>query len=102
MPAHKVSIALEENFLGDRVLISAGGRALADLEGLSTRVQIGLARTLEVELNAGETLTVELPEKGLKTEIPLGAQPPPYVGVSVAGDGASLAVRTGAAAPGYV
>ena len=71
--SRKLSIALEEGFLHDRVRISAGGRELAAFDDLSTRVQIGLARSLDVEIPEGEqALLVELPDKRLKTEIAIG------------------------------
>jgi len=101
MAGRKLSIALEEGFLGDRVLIRVGGHLLAELEDLSTRVQIGLARTVEVELPDGErALSIELPDKGVSATVALDDNPPAYIGVSVA-DGDALTVRSGEAPPGY-
>jgi hypothetical protein len=95
-----VSVALEEGFLNDRVRVRVGDREVADLAGVSTRVQIGLARTLEVELGAGEQmLTVDLPDKQLTASVSLAAAA--YVGVSVGNGGDTLAIRSGEAPPGY-
>lgn len=96
-----VSVALEEGFLEDRVVLRVGDREVADLEKISTRVQIGLARTVEVELDeADSTLTIELPEKGTASSVSLSGSPA-YVGVSVGSDGRTLAVRSGQAPMGY-
>ena len=99
---HKLNIVLEEGFLGDHVRIEAGGRMLADLEDVSTRVQIGLAHTVEVDVRDGErTIIVTLPRKQLTKVIPLGSDPPAYVGISLVDEGQGVAVRTGDAPPGY-
>ena len=101
MEVRKLSLALEEGFLHDRVRISAGGRELASFDDLSTRVQIGLAQSLDLELPEGEhALVVELPDKGLKTEIPIG-DADTYVGISVADDGEIVRSRIGEAPMGY-
>jgi hypothetical protein len=96
-----VSIALEEGFLDDRVRLRVGGREVADLPSVSTRVQIGLAHTLELELEAADsTLTVELPDKQVEKTVPLTGSPA-YVGISIGDDGRTLAVRSGEAPAGY-
>lgn len=99
---HRINIALEEGFLGDHVRIEVDGRLLADLDGVSTRVQIGLARSVEAEIRDGErTLMVALPARHLAKDIPLGSEPPPYVGISLVDGGQGIAVRTGDAPMGY-
>lgn len=99
----RVKLALEEGFLDDHVRVTVDGRELVDLEKLSTRVQVGLARMIEVDLEGDEgELTIELPDKGTRTAITLAGDAPAYVGVSVAEDGQSLDVRRGEAPLGYV
>lgn len=66
-------------------------------------MQLGLARMLEVELRPGEDeLMVELPDKSLTETIPLGDDPPAYLGVSVEEDGKGMRLRSGPAPLGYV
>lgn len=97
-----VSIALEEGFLHDRVRLRVGDREVANLPSVSTRVQIGLAQTLELELEAADsTLVVELPDKQVEKRVSLSGSPA-YVGISIEEDGRTLAVRSGRSAPGYL
>lgn len=97
-----ISLALGEGFLNDRVRVVSDGRELASFENLSTRVQIGLARTVELEVEDGAALTIELPDKQLKTGVEVAPGLPAHVGVSVTPDGKALAVRTSEEPPGYV
>ena len=94
-----LSLALEEGFLNDNVRIRSNGREIARLDNLSTRVQIGLARTIDVELSGDENIVVELPDKNLRIEIPgdIGS----FVGVSVTADGLALSLRSSDVPAGY-
>ena len=53
----KVTIAvdLQDGFINDTVSISVGGRELLREEGVSTRFQIGLAKSVKVEVPEGRT-----------------------------------------------
>jgi hypothetical protein len=97
-----ISLTLEEGFLNDRVRVRAGDREVAAIDELSTRVQIGLARALDVELEPGEDrLTVALPDRQIETVIQM-KDASPFVGVSLAADGRGLEVRLSEAPRGYV
>ena len=97
-----ISLALQEGFLNDRVVVSADGRQLAALDDLSTRVQIGLAQTLDLEVEEGEILTVHLPDKNLRAEVKVDASAPPFITASVRPDGKALELRQSDAPPGYL
>ena len=96
-----ISLALQEGFLHDKVVVRSGERELAALENLSTRVQIGLARTLELEVEEGEALTISLPDKAIRTELNVDAASP-FVSVSVTPDGKALDVKQTDSPPGYL
>ena len=99
----KLQLALEDRFRDDEVRVTIDGREVARFERLSTRVQIGLAEIVELDVPEGaRELRVELPQKGVSTSIPLGDPPPGYIGVSLAKGDRSLDVRTGDAPVGYV
>ena len=61
------------------------------------------SRSVDAEIRDGErTLMVALPARHLAKDIPLGSEPPAYVGISLVDGGQGIAVRTGDAPMGYV
>jgi hypothetical protein len=88
---------LEEGFNGDHVVVTAGGKVLADEQQVSTRYQIGLARQLDLSLTGNEAeLVIALPEKGLQASLPISAGVPANLRVSVSQDGCHIELSTDA------
>ncbi len=99
---HRVSLALREGFLDDHVRILAGEREVAAFDHLSTRVQIGLAETLDLDLAPGEDrLIVLLPDKDMRAEIALDQSAGRYIGVSITRDGKNIEARVSKTPRGY-
>ena len=84
MPTFKID--LQEGFDGDRVVIRVDGRPVYDKQGVSTRMQIGLADSVQVETGSEAELAVQLPDKGLEGTVKLFVEETPNVGVSVEGE----------------
>lgn len=62
-----VHVALREGFDDDVVVVDVGGERFR-FEALSTRLQIGLAEELDVEVRAGAVeVRISLPEAGLES-----------------------------------
>jgi hypothetical protein len=77
-------IALQEGFSGDRVIVRVDGAEIANRPTVSTRNQIGLAETVEVEVPTGELLLeVELPTRALRESTRVVVEGTTYVGASV-------------------
>jgi hypothetical protein len=84
----EIAVDLQDGFIDDTLSISAGGRELFREEGLNTRFQIGLAKSIRLEVPAGRaTLTVDVPTKGASTTVPIDTSEPVFVGISVTKDG---------------
>jgi hypothetical protein len=98
----EVTIDLQDGFKDDTVVISAGGRELVREQAVSTRFQIGKAKSLRVALPEGQiTLTVEVPTQNRRATVPLDTTRPVFVGVSLTTEG-ELEVRTQAQPFGYL
>ena len=79
-----ITLDLRENFVRDEVVISAGGREVAREQGVTTRTQIGLARSIPLPLGASSTrLEVFLPALGLRGKVDIPETRPLWVGVSL-------------------
>ena len=99
----KIMIALQEGFKDDSVRISVGDRLVHWLDHVKTRNQIGLARTLELDLPAGhDPVQVELPAKDVRISIERGLGEARYWGVSVSPNGKAMYVKRSAEPFGYV
>lgn len=97
-----LTLALQEGFDDDTVLITAGGRTLQRLEHVSTRNQIGLARELSLIAPAGvAALEIVLPDKGIVHAVPLGAEDGLHYGASIDAAG-TVDVRRSPEPFGYV
>ena len=90
-----MQLALDEGFEQDRVQISADGVVLVELQGVSTRHQIGHARSVDLKLPEGAArLSVRLPDRGLAGDWPLAGAPPPSLRASVRADGSAIDFTT--------
>jgi len=80
-------VALQEGFLRDRVVVKVNGAEIANRPDVSTRNQIGLAETVEVEVPAGDAqVEVEVPSRGLREAMHVSVEGTTYIGVSVEHD----------------
>lgn len=86
----ELRLSLEEGFAGDHVVVSADGTTVLDDADLSTRLQTGLATTVDVSLDAPGVLRVELPGRGIGGDITVDPTATPYVRASVVGDEVEL------------
>lgn len=96
------TLALQDGFDDDTVLISAAGKLHQTLDHVSTRTQIGLAREVQVTVPAGATaLTIAVPDKGISGEIALGDGDALHFGASIDPSG-GLTVKRSAEPFGYM
>ncbi|MGY1607544.1 MULTISPECIES: hypothetical protein [unclassified Geodermatophilus] len=97
-----LSIALEEGFEGDSVVVEVDGRRVLEQEEVRTRVQIGLADTVEVPADDGVDVDVEvrLTSRPAVGRLRAHVADRLYVGVSVHGD--AVVFRTSPTPFGYV
>jgi hypothetical protein len=84
----EVTVDLQDGFKDDTVVISAQGKELLRDEAVTTRFQIGKAKSLQLAMPAGEvTLNVEVPTKDARTTVPIDTSKPVFVGVSLTTEG---------------
>lgn len=84
----ELTIDLQEGFYEDRVVVRSNGEELASVDGVTTRVQLGHARSLELELPAdAREVAIEVPTRGLRAVVRLEPGTRWYVGVSITRDG---------------
>lgn len=98
-----LTLALQEGFDDDIVVISAAGKVQERLEHVSTRNQIGLAREVTVTVPAdAKALRIALPGKGIEQEVALDGQDGGHLGASVDPASGQITVRRSAEPFGYV
>jgi hypothetical protein len=98
----EITVDLQDGFKDDTVAISAGGREVMREEGVTTRFQIGMARSLQVAVPEGEvTLEVEVPTKNARATVPIDTSKPVFVGVSLTTEG-ELEIRVQERVFGYM
>ena len=77
-------IALQEGFFGDTVVVRVNGEEVFRKKDVKTRLQIGFADSVELNVAEGPTqVEVLLPAKNLSESVQLDVSAPTYVGVSV-------------------
>ena len=80
-----LSIALQEGFDGDHVVVRLGAEEVFNHPDLTTDVRIGLATSLEVAVEEYPTpVEVEVPSQNLRGQTTVEAGGPLHLGVSVA------------------
>jgi hypothetical protein len=82
-----LTIALEDGFVDDRVVVTVDGKVVLDEEHVRTRTQTGLARLVEAKTAAAgdSRIEVALPARGLHTAVRTDARRAPNVRVSIQG-----------------
>ena len=84
----EITVDLQDGFKDDTVAASAGGREVMREEGVTTRFQIGRARSLQVAVPEGtQELEVEVSTKGERATMPIDPSKPVFVGVSLTTEG---------------
>ena len=97
-----ITVDLQDGFMDDTVAVSAGGRELLREEGVTTRFQIGMAKSMQVAVPAGEAvLEVEVPTKNQRATVPIDTSRPTFVGISLTTEG-ELDVRVQEQPFGYM
>lgn len=94
-------LALQEGFEDDAVVLRVDGEEVYRRDSLATRMQIGLADSLELTVEEDEVeLEVSLPKRSLACETKIAVAGTTYVGVSV--ELGAVSIRTQQEPFGYV
>lgn len=96
-----LTVDLREGFDGDSVQLSAAGVGTLQVDGVRTRMQTGLARSLKLEV-APDAARLQVAVRGLAADVALPAQRPLWVGVSIAESGDRLEVQVQSEPFGYL
>ena len=97
-----LSIDLQDGFSDDTVVVRVEGIVASRESGVTTRTEIGLARTLRLVLDgASVQLEIELPERQICESIKIDLAHPTFLGVSLTPDG-KLTMRREFRPFGYV
>jgi hypothetical protein len=84
----EITIDLQDGFMDDIVAVSVGGREVMREQGVTTRFQIGMAKSLQVAVpESTEVLEVEVPTKGERATVPIDPSNSVFVGVSLTTEG---------------
>jgi len=83
----ELKIDLRDGFAHDAVVVRVDGREVLRSEDLSTRTQVGLARSISVDAADSAVVEVLLPLRNLSATIPVAAGTPRHLGVSIGRDG---------------
>jgi hypothetical protein len=98
----KITVDLQDGFMDDTVAVSAGGREVVREQGVTTRFQIGMARSLQVAVpEDAEVLEVEVPTKNARATVAIDTSKPVFVGVSLTTEG-ELEIRVQEQLFGYM
>jgi hypothetical protein len=97
-----ITLDLQDGFFEDLVVITAEGRELARVEGVSTRFQIGLARSLRLDVPSHPTeLLIAVPTKDASVTVTVDPRAASHVGVSRSTEG-ELEVKVAPEPFGYL
>jgi hypothetical protein len=84
----EITVDLQDGFMDDTVAVSAGGQEVVREQGVTTRFQIGMAKSLQVTVPEGKvTLEVEVPTKNRRARVPIDTSKPVCVGISLTTEG---------------
>lgn len=93
-------IDLQEGFQNDTVIIRVGGKQVFRQVGVTTKLMLGYAETLEVEVPEGPVrVRIKVPNRKLALTIPLEGTGTNYLGVYL--EGGKIAFRTMDETMGY-
>ena len=98
----RLNISLQEGFANDAVEISVDGAVVFPRQNVTTRLQIGLAKTHEVEIRSeSATVTIRLPERGLTREVPIDLRQGTYLQINLSRQG-TIETRLSSDPPRYM
>jgi hypothetical protein len=81
-------IALQEGFSGDDVRVHVNGRLVFDKKEVKTRMQIGLADSVDVTVpNTDVEVGIEVLSRTVSTTLALTLERPLYLAISLTGRG---------------
>jgi hypothetical protein len=79
-----VKLDLQDGFIDDEVVVKLDGREIQRVTNVSTRSQIGLARSMDLVLPpTAVQLSIELPQMDLRTGVNVPAKRPLWIGASL-------------------
>jgi hypothetical protein len=98
----EIPVDLQDGFKDDTVVISVEGRELLRDEAVSTRFQIGRAKSVKLQVPEGRSeLTVEVPTRNLRGTATVDTTKPVFVGISLTTQG-KLQIRVQEQPFGYL
>lgn len=98
----EIAVDLQDGFVDDTVVISAEGHELFRDQHVSTRFQIGRAKSVRVAVPDGRPiLTIDVPTRNVSTTVSIDTAHPVYVGISLSTQG-KLEVKVQAQPFGYL
>jgi hypothetical protein len=84
----QLHIALQNGFDHDTVVVRVNGQEVFNTPGVTTRLQLGVARAFVVDVPEGLTdIQIALPLKNVSESLRLQVSQPLHVGLSVSRDG---------------
>lgn len=87
-----ITLDLREGFEADDVTVRSDGAADIELHDVKTRMQLGLARSLELPERTSR-IEILLPQRGVRAAVELMQDRPLWVSVSLSRDGRELEVQ---------
>jgi hypothetical protein len=80
----RLEIALQDGFDHDTVVVSIDGAEVFRKDGVTTRTQISLADSFEVDAPDGSAqLRIDVPSRGVSDSVAVNVQAHPYVALSL-------------------
>lgn len=80
----RVTIDLQEGFMGDTIVIRQNGKEVFSCEDVTTRLQIGLADRIEIQTQENSTVVeIELPLKKLSFTKEVQTEKNIFIGVTL-------------------
>jgi len=84
----KLHFAMQEGFNRDSVRLKLQDREVYSKSNLTTRTQIGLADSIDVETQSGsQVLEIEIATRGKSLAIPIKVEDSTYIAISITPDG---------------
>ena len=88
MTMAKMTIALQDGFRNDSVIITVNDNEVYRKSGVSTNLAISLAESIETTVSGNDVrLQIEVPSRNTKTTTTLHASESPYVSISLKDSG---------------
>lgn len=80
----KLTVALEEGFFEEHVVVAVNGETRYEAERLTTRLQIGRADLFETTVDPGEVrIRISLPNSGVSKDITVPVEDELAIGISI-------------------